>query len=184
MWLEFQYEVEDLAEMHRSLVEPGLKKRAIFTFLLGICLMTVVYLVGDVRLPTPWLLGSFAMFCITGFVVLFAKMRADRPTTGRIQKQLSDAPDLSGIQTVEMSEHGIIWESENSRTELAWKSFSSYLETPKLFFVISHPSLVRILPKRAMKSEAEVQEVRRLLAAQIGSVYPQKPTTPSEPDAK
>lgn len=58
------------------------------------------------------------------------------------------------IVRLEISERAIIFNGENSRTEMLWSGFSKCLETPNLFALLDNSkSVMRVIPKRAFPDE-------------------------------
>lgn len=167
MRFEYELSVEDLAELHRAinqlraLIKPILMVTALMALVASFFFCRYLRFTFDniILLVSPCL-------------VILWMVLAIRPDATRLKKELN--PSLRGRHSADLSDKGLTWTSEVSRGEERWSGFVSYLETANLFVLFSSPDAARILPKRALQSEVEVEQVRSILASQIGFVHPKK----------
>ena len=82
------------------------------------------------------------------------------------RKFLADKRNDQGVR-FEFLETGILIETSVGKTDLKWAAFLEALETKSTFFLFPTRSLARIVPKRCLTNQGEVESLRELLRCHI-----------------
>lgn len=68
---------------------------------------------------------------------------------------------------ISFDDKGITFASERGYSRAKWEDFEYYKENEALFLILEPNLIMRILPKRAFESEAEIDSFRSLLSAHL-----------------
>ena len=66
-----------------------------------------------------------------------------------------------------LTSESLHFHTETIDSTLKWSHYSRFLETPKAFILIYGRRMFTVIPKRALVSDAHIQETRQLLSAAI-----------------
>lgn len=169
MKVEFQYTLDDVLEVTGAQRRLWFRKEGAKFFIalvgLAVAIPAVMTLVFSLALQAGVISAGTAIASMV--VIIFRSQEA------QAKQMWKSAAWLREPFTAELSPSGFRMDSHSIQTNRAWSVFTFYLETPNLFVLNQGAHLFAWLPKRAF-SEAQLAEVRVLLAAQI------KPSAPVE----
>ena len=107
--------------------------------------------------------GALPYFLVFGLVFLGMPLW-QRWALRRVYRQ---TPTLQQEQTHEFSEEGFRLSNPLSNAVVSWDAFVDAFETREFFLFYISRSMAYFLPKRAITTEADLQELRALLRAQL-----------------
>jgi hypothetical protein len=165
MELRYQLTNEDITNILRASSRP-LWALALFAVLLAGMVAVGIYLVGHDLAEGGWL--WLAISAALGFVVY-----ALPPI--QIHRELQRRPDLQGEIVLLLIPAGIEVTFATGKSQLQWRAYTKFRETPHLFVLTASASGSRFIPKRVMSSQ-QMEELRGLLRAQIPSKVTTKQT--------
>lgn len=90
---------------------------------------------------------------------------------------------LHGPFCVDIDEQNILISGAQWRSRLKWTAFQGFTETPNLIILYLSTTAFHMLPKRAIASEAELNELSRILVqyVQHGHLFPRPSAFPVSP---
>ena len=145
------------------------RKRGFWIFIIVLVLVVVapVLFAALKGYPATRIVASLVPYLLI-FGVLFLGM----PLWQRwaLQRVYRTTPSLQHEQTHEFSEEGFRLSNPLSNTLIRWDAFVDALETREFFLFYISPSIAYFLPKRAVPTHPELQELRVLLRAQLHRV--------------
>jgi hypothetical protein len=135
-------------------------------FLLYFPPLGLVFLaMGIIALAMHWRLAEIplvmGLFWLVGIPYL---------TNAHIFRALASHSKTNHTISVEATRYGLQIYARHADWHDKWSDFIAYLETPDLFLLYLDRRLYRPIPKRAFKTAAEVDEFRRLLVENIGTI--------------
>ncbi len=77
------------------------------------------------------------------------------------------AKSLEGVKTVVITEEQYITSDNLSRYETDWKAFANLVETDEYFYLFETSVMAHIIPKRVLKTENEIIELRKFLNKKV-----------------
>lgn len=82
------------------------------------------------------------------------------------KKLFESMPSVQAPISLEATDSGVKFETQNGNSENAWPAFPKWSEQKSFFLLYSSQSIANVIPKRAF-SEGEEEEFRRLLTGKI-----------------
>jgi len=110
---------------------------------------------------------------ILGAMVIGLLIRS-RLIKRRCRKTFAQTPALHGPESMDISDQGLTHAGPGCRGESTWDVYTSYIESQHLFLIFLAPNQARVIPKRALASEEELQALRSLLATHVGVIFPKR----------
>ncbi len=101
--------------------------------------------------------------------VVFAALLISKPILfkRRLIGNFNRHPTLQIPTAISFDEEGMTFSSERGTIRALWGDFERFKENKKLFILLDPNLLMRILPKRAFDSEAEIAAFRAIVAARL-----------------
>jgi hypothetical protein len=166
--MEIRYEFTDEDALN-GLRASSMPSWALFLFVL---LLALLFLVGiyliDHDLPIigwAWLAASAALG-----IAVYEVPRI------QIRRALRRNPSAQGEIVLLLNDDGVEARFATGKSQLHWRAFTKFKETPHLFVLSTAPYRATFIPKRAM-SPPQINELRVLLRKSIPSkVTPNQPT--------
>lgn len=173
MRLEFTHVAEDYIEKQKALSPPPTPANRFTMILLIACVFWMAFqgwqnLGKDLTLSLVEIVGAFLALSCFWFVPKLQRFIL----RSHFKRVSAKDPKKVGPFVVDMGADGLTWTTKGSRQAMSWGAFISYKECSSIFLLFSSLHSVDILPKRAIGSEANLQEVRSILERQIGSIHP------------
>ena len=147
----------------------GSRRRWLFVAFYGI--VVLLYIVPPLLYGTfNWSLVNFVPLAILT-VILVAIGPLARWHKARTLPRRD--PSLQGPQQRVLSDEGLQVRGVGVVTSYEWSTIQRAVETTHLFLLFVHPKWAHYLPKRAIPTSAELEQVRALLRSKLGDRFRQ-----------
>ncbi len=165
MKLEFQYAFRDYHEANRAHLKSrplqyyGLWTVAVASILAG--LMGLEFFSNKYAAITALALGGIMILSLTS---LYRR---------RVARVWRASRNLHLPVTADVTADGLRVRNANGESNITWRTFTGFIETPELFLVYQSSRLFTMFPKRAFRNDARMDEFRELLRSRVA----QRPET-------
>jgi hypothetical protein len=159
--LQFKLTRDDLVDAFHAHRRTSRLFHVFFFPPLGIVFLAI----GLIGLAAHW------QFCMIPLCMgLFWIVGIPLITNITLRSALASRPRQSQTISITASADGLeIWTKDADGRE-KWSEYVAYIETPLLFLCYFTSRVYRPIPKRAFRSEADINEFRKLVIEKIGTV--------------
>ncbi len=153
---------------HARVLTLMLRRKRGFWIFLALVAVVVVALVVVQALQGFSAAAIFAT--VLPYLLIFGLIFAGLPFLQRWQlaRFYRQTPSLQQEQTHEFSDEGFRMSNPLANTLVRWEAFSEVLETKEHFLLFPSRSIAYFLPKRAIASPEDAQQVRSFLRSRLG----------------
>ena len=138
-------------------------------------------LYGDIPGSTAFFAGAFAVLAMSSLFALWGHVSNEIRARTRGNWELHQY--LHSPFRIDIDEQNILLSGTQWSSRLRWKAFQGFTETPSLIILYLSPTIFHMLPKRAIASEADLNELSRILVqyVQHGHLFPRPSAFPVSP---
>lgn len=138
-------------------------------------------LYGDIPGSTAFFCGAFAVLAILALIAVWAQVSNEIRARTRMPWQLQTY--LHGPVRIEIDDQNMLISSTQWSSRLRWSAFQGFTETPNLIILYLSTTAFHMLPKRAITSPADLNELSRILVqyVQHGHLFPRPSAFPVSP---
>ena len=150
--------------------DPNRKHYRFFYYLKVLLLYAVVaalYLYAN-RDHSIWM--DLAIFSIIAFLyLLMVPWLIKKSVHRRVRQILSQSENRHILEACEvgLSAHGIMDKDNESESFYKWEAIVKKAETPLAFYLYTNSYHAIVIPKRALKNEAELQQLNEMLSTHL-----------------
>lgn len=167
-------------------ISRGLRWRQIGIGAFFVALSCVVPLMherlyGDIPGSTAFFAGAFAVLAISSLFALWGHVSNEIRARTRGDWQLHQY--LHGPYRIDIDDQHMLISGVQLSSRFRWKAFRGFAETQNLIILYLSTTAFHMLPKRAIASEADLNELSRILVqyVQHGHLFPRPSAFPVSP---